>query len=277
MALPQDFLATPAPNIVVDRIDFAKTCLPEYAGRYAVVLDNVLNEAECQQLIEAAEATTNGEWERAMVNIGGGRQALYADTRNCGRIIMDSEELVDKVWQRIAAIPDVQEIMELKNCPIYFGNGPRKREEVWRFSRPNERMRFLKYQGGEFFRAHCDGSYERDDRSERSYFTLHLYLNNSDSPSAEEIDKMSPAERLEAAKSTLVGGATTFHCMSCDPERSLDVLPRTGRVLLFQHRDLLHSGADVIQGTKYTMRTDLMYSLESSKSTTKSSMKSLLD
>ena len=30
--------------------------------------------------------------------------------------------------------------------------------------------------------------------------------------------------------------------------------------------ELLHSGDDVLQGTKYTMRTDLMYSLESSAS-----------
>lgn len=139
-----------------------------------------------------------------------------------------------------------------------------------------ERMRFLKYVGGEYFRPHCDGSYERDDGSERSYFTLHLYLNNSDPPAEQELDGMSPGDRLKSAKQTLVGGATTFHCPSCHPARAVDVVPRPGRVLLFQHRDLIHSGADVIQGTKYTMRTDLMYSLESSKSKTKSFMPSLL-
>lgn len=42
-----------------------------------------------------------------------------------------------------------------------------------------------------------------------------------------------------------------------------DVLPKAGRILLFQHRDLIHSGDDVLSGTKYTMRTDLMYSLDS--------------
>lgn len=138
-------------------------------------------------------------------------------------------------------------------------------------------MRFLKYVGGEYFRAHCDGSYERDDRSERSYFTLHLYLNNGDPPSQEELKKLDPNDRLKTEKLALTGGATTFHSMSCDPNRSLDVMPRTGRVLLFQHRDLVHSGADVLQGEKYTMRTDLMYSLASSSSTSRSSMPSLLD
>lgn len=137
MALAQDFLTQPATNIIVDRINFAKTSLPEYEGCYAVVLDNVLSDAECQMLIEAAEATTNGLWERAMVNVGGGRQELYIDTRNCGRIIWDSGEVADKIWQRIADIPDVKEITELKSCPKIFGNGPAKRGEVWRFSRPN--------------------------------------------------------------------------------------------------------------------------------------------
>jgi len=40
------------------------------------------------------------------------------------------------------------------------------------------------------------------------------------------------------------------------------VMPKCGRVLLFQHRNLLHSGDDVVSGTKLTVRTDLMYALE---------------
>ncbi len=55
----------------------------------------------------------------------------------------------------------------------------------------------------------------------------------------------------------LVGGATTF--FSNDEKRRLDVQPKAGRVLIFQHRRLYHSGDDVLKGTKYTMRTDIMY------------------
>ena len=77
------------------------------------------------------------------------------------------------------------------------------------------------------------------DGKETSFFTLHLYLNES-----------TPANKLE-------GGATTFH--SYDMQRSFDVDPKAGRVLIFQHRDLLHSGADVTGGIKLTLRTDLMY------------------
>ncbi len=58
----------------------------------------------------------------------------------------------------------------------------------------------------------------------------------------------------------LKGGATTFH--SSDMTRRLDVDPKMGRVLLFQHKGLLHSGDYVTGGIKYTMRTDIMYEYE---------------
>lgn len=143
--LPEDFLSQPSPNIQVNRIDFKKTPLPQYDGLYAVVLDNVLSPQECDQLIAAAEGKTNGKWERAKVNIGGGRERLMTMSRNCGRIIWDSREIAGKVFSRIEHVSEVQEIMRLQNVPKISGSGPAKRGEVWKFTRPNERMRFLKY------------------------------------------------------------------------------------------------------------------------------------
>jgi len=240
--LHEGFLEGPAPALKRSTIDYAKAGLHECDGQWAVILDGILSEEECNQLVKAAEATTNGAWERAMINIGGGMQALYEDTRKCGRIIWDAEELMEKLWDRISSA--VPEIHSLENWPSVTGAGPAKRNEVWKMTRLNERARFLKYVGGEYFKAHCDGSYETPDQVERSYFTLHLYLNDPDD-----------------GEERLVGGATTFHT-PYDYNRTeayIDVAPKIGRVLLFQHRGLLHSGADVLSGTKLTMRTDVMY------------------
>jgi hypothetical protein len=88
--------------------------------------------------------------------------------------------------------------------------------------------------------AHNDGCYETPDGAERSYFTLHLYLNDA-------------ADQLK-------GGATTFYDYGM--KQKIDVVPKSGRVLIFQHRNLLHSGDDVVSGVKYTMRTDVMYTKE---------------
>lgn len=90
--------------------------------------------------------------------------------------------------------------------------------------------------------AHCDGSYETPDGTERSYFTLHLYLNDAVGKDGE---------------TQLEGGATTF--FSANMQKRVDVVPKVGRVLLFQHRLMIHSGDDVVRGQKFTLRTDIMY------------------
>jgi hypothetical protein len=90
--------------------------------------------------------------------------------------------------------------------------------------------------------AHCDGMYETPDNRERTYFTLHLYLNDTDNQPGNE---------------PLEGGATTFFGMNM--KRRIDVAPKMGSILIFQQRSLIHAGDDVVRGTKMTMRTELMY------------------
>jgi len=182
---------------------------------------------------------------------------MYEDTRKCGRIIYDEQEVVSRIWNRVKNL--VPELHEVKNLPKVTGSGPTRRREIWKYTRLNERMRFLKYTAGEYFKrewipfpesflnlteyaAHNDGMYETPDKRERTYFTLHLYLNDTDNqPKGEK----------------LVGGATTF--FGQDFRRRLDVAPKKGSVLIFQQRFLTHAGDDVIQGMKMTMRTELMY------------------
>lgn len=88
---------------------------------------------------------------------------------------------------------------------------------------------------------HADGAYISPN-GERSFFTLHLYLNDAS---------------LDSADGPLEGGATAF--WSGNMVDRLDVLPKNGRVLIFQQRSLLHSGEEVTSGVKLTMRTDLMF------------------
>ena len=98
--------------------------------------------------------------------------------------------------------------------------------------------------------AHTDSSSTEhsDGRIFKTHFTVHLYLSDSTSDAD-----------MKTGKSPLSGGATTF--LSTDEQRQVDVQPRAGRVLVFQHRLLRHAGADVLDGTKYTMRADVWYEL----------------
>ena len=242
-SLPSNFLSNPSPNITIKKIDFTKTPIPQYDGLKAFIIDNALSKPECETLVQAAEATTNSIWEQAMVNVGMGKQKLMKDVRDCGRIIWDSQTVVDAIWSRVKALV-LPEMEVLKNVPKITGPGPAKRRETWKLTRPNERMRFLRYGVGQYFKPHKDGSYVTPDGSEISFYTLHLYLNESDPDSTE---------------GKLEGGATVFHYYDMDVEKNFKVAPKIGRILIFQHKHLLHSGEDVTAGIKMTLRTDLMY------------------
>ncbi|PVF92612.1 hypothetical protein CPB86DRAFT_744082 [Serendipita vermifera] len=281
VAIPKEFLTTTpydAKPILTYPIDFKDTPLPEYDGHFAVVLDNVLSESECIQLIEYAEESAgsgeegvgNKGWKAALVNAGVGKEVLAPEYRNSDRIIWDNQEVVDRIWERCLQGEGLrQQLRSIEGHKAMQGPTAVKRGEKWNMTRLNERMRFLKYGPGQFFKEHCDGSYQVPGKDERSFITLHLYLNDSvqaTTPPQSSSDVHTsfpqpiPNDQPSSHFEPLQGGATPFY--STDMKRRLDVDPKAGRVLLFQHRGLLHSGDYVTSGIKYTMRTDLMYEFE---------------
>ncbi|TGO35282.1 hypothetical protein BHYA_0164g00270 [Botrytis hyacinthi] len=290
--IPEDFLQplkNAEKNITVQRIEFEKTALSEYRGAYAVVLDGVLSREECGELIRLAEmskgghgnlvgggsgdgdggedeneselkAPENNGWTPAMVNAGVGYEFLSTEYRNSDRIIWDEKEVVSRLWKRVLQGKGIKEdiaVLEGKRWEGLASLGLRSGERwVGTEQGINERMRFLRYGAGQYFREHVDGAYGNPDGSERSFFTIHLYLNDS----AQELEKDPNTPKFPEDSEMLRGGATTFH--SRDMKERLDVDPKVGRVLIFQHKRLLHSGDDVVSGIKYTMRSDLMFRFE---------------
>jgi predicted 2-oxoglutarate/Fe(II)-dependent dioxygenase YbiX len=98
--------------------------------------------------------------------------------------------------------------------------------DVWQPAGLNERFRFYKYGVGQAFRWHRDGAFIRNP-CEQSLLTFMIYLNEG-----------------------FVGGATEFDHVS--------VVPRMGDALVFRH-GLRHQGAEVTRGTKYVLRSDVMF------------------
>ncbi|KAI1495417.1 oxidoreductase domain-containing protein [Biscogniauxia marginata] len=253
--IPDDFLISAVDDskpITFTQIDFENSVLPEYTGAFAVVLDHVLSPSECAKLIAMAEDSVTEEdkldgspWRPALVHVGGGYEVLSPNYRASDRIIWDNQEIVDRLWARLQTVPHIKEkLISLSTADLLGGS--RNDPSTLDFYRVNKRMRFLKYGEDQFFRPHCDSSYGEaveDGGFVQTWFTLHLYLNDSQQAVGEEAD--------------LVGGATSF--LSVDESRKMDVDPKAGRVLIFQHMRLRHSGDDVMIGTKYTVRTDIMY------------------
>lgn len=154
--IPDDFLvAFPQDSkpITVHPIDFSTTELPEYAGYYAVVLENVLSASECLQLLSLAEQsvidpvplesniTETYKWKPAMVNAGPGYEVLAPDYRNSDRIIWDNQVLMDRLLARCFLGEGIrQKLSEVDRDLVVLGSSNDKVEN-WRVSRLNQRMR----------------------------------------------------------------------------------------------------------------------------------------
>src|SRR5262249_43689048 len=105
----------------------------------------------------------------------------------------------------------------------------------WSLARLNERFRMCRYANGQAFRVHRDGAYASPGGA-RSWMTLQIYLNDA---------------------SAFTGGATRFYATRDGAEIGA-VRPEAGTAVVFDH-DFWHDGETVPTGTKYVLRTDVIY------------------
>lgn len=196
-------------------------CYQDRSGRrqFAVVIDNLLTPEECAQWIADTEAMG---YDKALIDVGNGKQVLMTDYRKSLRCVVDDEQRVAELWQRVRSfLPD-----DMCYHEHYI---PREL---------NERLRFLRYDTGDYFQPHMDGCYEHPSGHPKagdcSFMTFQLYLNEGFS-----------------------GGSTRVFTKRDSPQYT-DVVPKTGSVFLFEHR-MMHSGEPVTEGRKYAVRTDIMF------------------
>jgi len=93
----------------------------------------------------------------------------------------------------------------------------------------NEMFRIYRYTKGQRFKMHRDGSYQRNDK-ECSLLSFIMYLNH-------DFD----------------GGETEFRKLET-------IVPKKGSALIFKH-PYRHEGKEILSGTKYILRTDVMYKI----------------
>jgi len=188
----------------------------------AMFIENVLTVDECKEWIEISECIG---YDEALVNVGGGNELKIKDIRNSSRCIIDDIERASDIWNRIKSFIPTNYIPPIENhVPI----------EV------NERLRFLRYDIGEYFKPHFDGCYQRNSNEngdgDVSFLTIQLYLNDD-----------------------FQGGSTRFFSSTKDRDSDYyDVIPKTGSVLIFDHQ-MLHSGEILVKGRKYAVRSDIMF------------------
>ena len=192
----------------------------QLSGDDIFVVHDFLTADECRQFVRRSEAAGYGD---APINVGAGAHVVRKDVRNNDRVMLDDVPLARQLWDRVGPyVPTPRELGVL----------------TWHAVGLNERFRFYRYAPGQRFDWHFDGSFTRDT-GERSLVTFMVYLTDD-----------------------FEGGATVFNLRQYGGVRIDDpilrVTPVAGMALLFRH-DVLHTGAEVTRGTKYVVRTDVMY------------------
>jgi len=183
-------------------------------GTFCVVLDNMFTGEECDALIRLAEANV---FEEAHVNVGNDQSKLIPELRNNWRTMLRDEEIARLLWDRVSG-----------HVPTEYKD--RKAVEL------NEQLRCLRYDDGQKFEAHCDGSWERpagEKKGDSSLLTFQLYLNEN-----------------------FGEGSTRF--LEENDVDGVDVFPKIGRVCIFDHY-IVHKGCPPTEGRKYAIRTDIMF------------------
>ncbi|MNJ86153.1 hypothetical protein D3C87_36400 [compost metagenome] len=169
------------------------------------LLEDFFNEQECDDLVLWSEQRG---YEEAKVQVYG-KQVMVKNMRNNSRINYLDTDLAARIWERFKP-----------HAVLEFGNSTA--------IGLNELFRFYRYEPGQYFKKHIDGSYVRNV-GEASCFTFMIYLNDD-----------------------FEGGETTFE--------NFTVKPKKGTALIFHH-PIKHAGEELRSGVKYALRTDVMYKL----------------
>jgi len=146
---------------------------------------------------------------------------MVTGIRNNDRAIVEDPTLADAVWERVRDLVPA----EIDGC---------------RATGLYPQFRFYRYDPGQRFKRHKDGSVTSPDGSQRSRLSFLIYLN-----------------------ANYEGGETIFsdYEYTLDGEtitRSTTIHPEVGMALFFIH-ERRHEGASVISGRKYLLRTDVYY------------------
>lgn len=238
------------------RSDHSEIPLPPRCSRYlfrpetcvAFSIDKFYSALECNQLIQrAASATEQGFQyitEAAHISPDGSSYPVKLQNPNPHKLaVFYHPPTVSRMWEKLRQHinPLIESFIKREKCGPPLGLNPK--------------LRVLRYDScdNDRFEPHFDATTIVGPK-QRSLLTVLLYLNGGGSKDFE-------------------GGETLYldgHISSKDQVKSAlsqatesvsKVIPAAGKVVIFEH-DLFHSGAPLLSGTKFVLRTDILFAAE---------------
>ncbi|KAG2387655.1 hypothetical protein C9374_001249 [Naegleria lovaniensis] len=186
-------------------------------------IDAILSTDECEQLIQATEQLGYQDID----------QEYLKEYRNSQRVLVISKKLANLLWARIVPFMQLSDYEGVK--PYGFDN-----KGKWKPIGINECLRFNKYSEGTFFKPHMDAQFIRND-NEKSIFTVLIYLD----------DTKYGTNLLKKVSMNGSNNVMSFRTLGC-------IAPKRGTAAIFNH-DLYHEGNTVLNGSKYVLRTELIF------------------
>lgn len=206
----------------------------------AFVLNNFLDASECQLLIRIATKLSSSGFhyvtEAAHVDDDGVAHMVKLQEANKHKLsVFEHAPTLDKLWKKLKDLipPHIKSFVGDANCGHPLGLNPR--------------LRVLRYDASDndVFEPHFDATTRVGNTT--SLLTVLIYLNDG---GGEEFD-----------------GGETYYLDANSPEgvdTATKVTPATGKVVIFEH-DLFHSSVPLKFGTKYVLRTDILFDLNKQK------------
>ena len=213
----------------------------EWLGPRAIVVHNVLSTVECASVMNFMQ-----RHQEEMVPAGS-----TPSYRNNTRVIVSCEAVAGVVASRVLPVLTMlgedKKIVTNANRGEYLQNGMGM-DGVWTASRINPCFRLCKYLPLGHFAPHFDGDFVVNPLTERSLKTFMIYLN--DDYGAGSTNFLSPHE-IYFDNERKIYASNPDHV-------KVRYKARQGDAIVFDHK-LLHEGAQVTDGQKYIMRSDLVY------------------
>lgn len=224
--------------------------VPQRCSRYlhdssdvcAFVINNFLTSEECTALIQYATSsskTTGFHYikEAGHIDDDGVMHIVKLKRANEHKLsVFQHLPTIDLLWKRMQhmILPIIDKFVQTTKCGPPLGLNPR--------------LRVLRYDANDndIFEPHFDATTNVGDDNMTSLLTVLIYLNDGDGVEfsggeTRFIDHMNPKmSSVDVSSTTLL------------------IVPQAGNVVIFEH-DLFHSSALLTFGTKYVLRTDVLF------------------
>ena len=228
---------------IIKTNDTAVLEVPHRCSRYlhhpsdcaAFVIDYFLDAYECEQLIHLASKLSSTGFhyvtEASHVDNDGITHIVKLQEANKHKLsVFEHRPTISMLWEKMAPIiqPHMRNFIAQTNCGQPVGLNPR--------------LRVLRYDAtdNDVFEPHFDATTKVNKTT--SLLTVLIYLNDDFS-----------------------GGETCYldHHISRNIDSCTKIVPSTGKVVIFEH-DLFHSSIPLEVGTKYVLRTDVLFDIDTS-------------